>query len=135
MMGTKYSPDRKKYLLFKILGFVFCILPPLAITIIKYPLWSKSEGASLSIVSIILIVLCCIPFKKYLQKVWKNPSAWQMWTVIFVADIILENISQMTKAVSLAGIVGSIIGAIMFQISKRYRSEEPNCGLTGTEQE
>ena len=74
--------------------------------------------------SVILIVLCCIPFKKYLKEVWKNPSAWQMWLFIFLADIILENIAQMTKIISLVGFISSIIGAIMFQLSKRYETRE-----------
>ena len=74
--------------------------------------------------SVILIVLCCIPFKKYLKEVWKNPSAWQMWLFIFIADIILENIAQMTKTISLVGLISSIVGAIMFQLSKRYETRE-----------
>lgn len=120
----KKLSKKQKYYLFKVLGFLFCIVPPLVVTVIKYPLWSASKGATLSVVSVILIVLCCIPFKKYLKEVWKNPSAWQMWLFIFVADIILENIAQMTKIISLVGLISSIVGAIMFQLSKRYETRE-----------
>lgn len=120
----KKLSDKQKHYLFKILGFLFCIVPPLVVTVIKYPLWSASKGATLSVVSVILIVLCCIPFKKYLKEVWKNPSAWQMWLFIFLADIILENIAQMTKIISLVGFISSIIGSIMFQLSKRYETME-----------
>lgn len=120
----KKLSDKQKHYLFKILGFLFCIVPPLVVTVIKYPLWSASKGATLSVVSVILIVLCCIPFKKYLKEVWKNPSAWQMWLFIFLADIILENIAQMTKIISLVGFISSIIGSIMFQLSKRYETRE-----------
>lgn len=120
----KKLSDKQKYYLFKILGFLFCIVPPLIVTVIKYPLWSANKGATLSVVSVILIVLCCIPFKKYLKEVWKNPSAWQMWLFIFLADIILENIAQMTKIISLVGFISSIIGAVMFQLSKRYETRE-----------
>lgn len=120
----KKLSKKQKYYLFKVLGFLFCIVPPLVVTVIKYPLWSASKGATLSVVSVILIVLCCIPFKKYLKEVWKNPSAWQMWLFIFIADIILENIAQMTKTISLVGLISSIVGAIMFQLSKRYETRE-----------
>lgn len=120
----KKLSDKQKHYLFKILGFLFCIVPPLIVTVIKYPLWSANKGATLSVVSVILIVLCCIPFKKYLKEVWKNPSAWQMWLAIFIADIVLENIAQMTKIISLVGFISSIIGAAMFQLSKRYSTKE-----------
>lgn len=120
----KKLSDKQKHYLFKILGFLFCIVPPLVVTVIKYPLWSASKGATLSVVSVILIVLCCIPFKKYIKEVWKNPSAWQMWLFIFLADVILENIAQMTKIISLVGFISSIIGSIMFQLSKRYETRE-----------
>ena len=111
----------KKRILFKVLGFVFCILPPLLAALDQFPL--LTTAGKLSMAFVFVAALCVIPLYKYIKVLLKSPSAWVMWLVVFIFCASLRIIIDEFYIISLIGFVGSIIGAAFFKLAKSEKRE------------
>ena len=107
----------QKKAFFKFLGFAFSVLPPLIATIDQFPLMTKA--GKYSIIAIIAIVLCCVPFIKQIKRLFNSPSAWLMWLVIFIICTALRALVDEFYTISMFGLIGSVVGALFFHLAKK----------------
>lgn len=105
----------QKKAFFKFLGFAFSVLPPLIATVDQFPLMTRA--GKYSILAIIAIALCCVPFIKQIKQFFRSPSAWMMWLVIFILCVILRALVDEFYTISMLGLIGSLIGAVCFKIA------------------
>lgn len=107
----------QKKAFFKFLGFAFSVLPPLIATIDQFPL--MTAAGKLSVLALVALVLCCIPFVKHLKKLLASPSAWMMWGIVFLLCVMARAIVDEFYVISMLGLVGSLIGAGFFYLAKK----------------
>lgn len=111
----------KKKALLKLLGFAFSVIPPLVATLDQLPL--MSTAGKWSVLAIVAIVLCCMPFIKHIKRILASPSAWLMWLLIFVFCIASRAIIDEFYTISLFGLLGSVVGAVLFKLAKEEKKD------------
>ena len=107
---------RKKAIL-TFLGFAFSVIPPLSAAVDQFPVMT-SEG-KLSILAIVAVALCCVPFVKHIKRILASPSAWMMWGILFILCLMTRAIVEEFYVISLLGFVGSLVGAAFFYLAKK----------------
>lgn len=94
---------------------------PLIATLNQFPLWvEQSAEATMSGLCLVFVGLSVIPFLKQLKEYFKSPSAWVVWAIIFAFLVLLQNIISQILVVAFAGLVSNLIGAVIYNIGKRY---------------
>lgn len=117
----------RRRLLFRILGYLLCILPALFAIFEHFPLFA-AEGAkpTLSGLAFLLLLLALIPFHRgILRRVkrWlSSPSAYSVWLVLWILSEWLGRISEAVADISLVAFVGSLLGAICFRLGKEKKA-------------
>jgi len=107
---------RRKYI-FNALGFALSVIPALVATIDQFPLMTTTGQAS--VMAILAIVLCCVPFIKQIKAAFRSPSAWMMWGIIFLLCALTRALVDEFYAISMVAFVSSLIGALFFWLAKR----------------
>lgn len=121
--------DRKKNIILRIIGILFCVIPPVVATLEYFPLFKSRPETGVSALSVVFLALCIIPAWKYVKKALKSPSAWFLWLVILIFSVCFEPIIHQMKIISAISVVSSVIGAIFFRWAKKYlpvKVGEPN---------
>ncbi len=114
----------KRRLICKVIGILLCTVPAVVMTLAYFPLWLGEEKTALSILSVLVLALCAIPFRRVLAQALRSPSAWQMWLVLWLALTILESISAGLRAVSAVAFPCSLAGAWFFRIANGSKTNE-----------
>lgn len=116
---------RTKYAILNIVGTLLCVLPPIIATLQCFPVWVR-QGSDVAIsgFSVILILLCCIPFHRQIRTYLKSPAMWLIWLLIFAAFAAVENIIHSVVTISFVGFLGNVVGAILFKWRDRYKEEK-----------
>lgn len=120
---------KNKGLILRIIGILFCVVPPVIATLEYFPLFKEQPETGVSALSAVFLALCAIPAWKYIKKALKSPSAWLLWLVILVFSVCFEPIVYQMKIISAISVVSSVIGAIFFRWAKKYlpvKLGEPN---------
>jgi general stress protein CsbA len=112
----------KRRPLFRILGFVLCIVPPLLAALDRFPLLTTAGKVSMGFT--FAAFLCCIPLYKHFKRILASPSAWVMWLVIFALCALLKGFIDDFYIISLIGFVSSVLGAVCFKISGFQKSND-----------
>ena len=114
---------RTKAVIYNALGLLFCIVPPTVATLEHFPIWAAKGGeAMISGLTVILLVLCVLPFKRQISEYLKSPSAWMMWLCIFVFASLFSRIADDIAAISLIAFPSNLVGALFFK--RRYKFRE-----------
>lgn len=114
----------KKSFILHTMGMIFCILPPTLATLEYFPIWVSEGGETMvSALTVILLLLCAIPLKRHIAKFFKSPSAWVIWLLIYVLFSLLGKISDDISAIALVAFPFNFLGALLFKLSERYKSE------------
>lgn len=96
----------------KVSALVIDVGAPLVATVTQFPIWvDRSAGATMSGLFVFFALLSAIPFFKQIKAYFKSPSAWVMWTVIFVVFVVLRSIIDEMLIICAVGMVGNMIGA------------------------
>ena len=107
------------------LGLLFSIVPPLAATLLYFPIWSsRSSGAVLSGFTLLLILLAFVPLFNTVKSALKSPSAYAMWFIVFLLFFMLSRIADEMTVISFVGFLGNLIGSLFFKAARRKRTEE-----------
>lgn len=94
---------------------------PLAVTLSQFPVWiDRSAGATVSGLCLIFLTISCIPFFRKIKEYMKSPSAPVLWTVLFVAFLILEGIASEIKVICFFGAIANYIGALIYKLGARF---------------
>ena len=106
-------------------AILFSTLPPFIAVITYFPLW-KSMGAeyALSGFTLLLLMLSALPLYKAIKSFLKSPSAWTVWLVLFLLFLMLSRIVNQMTVISLAGLLGNLIGAFLFKLARIDKDEE-----------
>ncbi len=116
-----------KRVLLRALGYLFCLVPPVAAILERFPLWAREGGAPvISGLALLLLVVAAIPLRRglvlLLKRFLASPSAFTVWGVLFILCEWLGHILTAVADIALVATVSSFIGAIFFRLSTRGES-------------
>lgn len=120
--------NKKLYILFSVIAYLFCIGAPAIMTLIYFPMWvERSAGSTIAGGTLVLLFLCVAPiFKRIKQLIKKTPSnyIWLLWAVIFGVLFLLQPIVEELIIISAAGAVGGLIAIIFFALARKHKPIE-----------
>ena len=100
-----------------IAGLCCCILPPAICTLAYFPLWKEAGGGAVIAGGCALIlVLCAMPLYKLLHSALRSSASYIIWLVAFLTFFALSRIADQMTVISFAGLVGNLVGAILFKL-------------------
>lgn len=118
-MKAKLSNKQKGIILFAV-GLLFCILPPVLVTLEYFPLFKAQPDKGVSVMAVLFLVIAVIPLWKYVKKALQSPSAWMVWLCIYVFSLAFSPIIQQMKVISLVSLATSLVGALFFKFARKY---------------
>ncbi|MBQ2718549.1 MAG: hypothetical protein IJF73_00605 [Clostridia bacterium] len=116
-----------KRLLFRALGYLFCLVPPILAILERFPLWAREGSASvISGLSLLLLLVAAIPLRRGLlslcRRFLSSPSAFTVWGILWLLCEWLGHILTAVADIALVATVSSFVGAIFFRLSIRGES-------------
>ena len=106
-----------KRLIFRILGFALCILPPALATLEYFPLWLKDGERIRSALALFLLLLCAIPLWKQVKRLLSSPSIWSVWLILWLFFSLFSSLVEGLTVISFMGFLGGVPGAIFLRLS------------------
>ena len=101
------------------------VIVPLVATLSQFPIWiEQSADATVSGLFLLFAMLSCIPFLKQIKEYFKSPSAWVIWAILLVVFIALQNIIAQMVVISLAGLIGNLIGMGIYKVGESMCKSE-----------
>lgn len=121
---------------YKIIGLCLSVIPPAVTALCYFPLWFSSRGSAFSVLSVLLLALCLLPFRRAIRDYMKSPSAWQMWFVLWVGLTLFARICNGLRVVACVGSLSGLVGEVFFYLSRRAsegtgRGTAAGTGTTG----
>lgn len=93
---------------------------PFVATVSYFPVWiDRGANATVSGLSVLLVLICVVPLLRKLGSLFKSPSMPMVWTILFVLFLALESIVHEIKAICLLGMIANYIGAGMYKIGDK----------------
>ena len=115
---------KTKAIIYNVLGLAFCVVPPAIATLEHFPIWAAKGGeAILSGLTVILLVLCALPFKRQISEYLKSPSAWMMWLCILVFSLLFSRIADDVSRIALVAFPSNLLGAFLFKKRDKYKEQ------------
>ena len=112
-------------ILFGALGLIFSVIPPALAILFYFPVWVTKGGEYLiSGIAVLLMILAFVPFFRLVRRMLKSPSSYMIWLIIFLTFFFVSRISNEMITISFTGLIGNVIGAIFFRISRRFSKNE-----------
>lgn len=107
------------------LGAALCVAPPAGVTIMYFPLWVEtSASATISGLSLILILVSIIPLIRMLKKHVSTPSAPVVWILVCLFSFAFKSIIEQVLVISFIGAISSVAGMIIFWVRDKDKKEE-----------
>lgn len=119
-----------KHYIFYALGMIFCIVPGVITILQLFPLWKEesfatlASGATVSGLTVFLLVLSSTPMLKAIKSKFKTPSKWVMWLMGAVLCFAISRVIDDIALVCFISFLGNLIGSALFHISKKYEESE-----------
>lgn len=108
--------NKLKYNGLTALGALLCIAPPAVATLCYFPVWvEKSSSATVSGLSLILILISIIPLFRIIKEHIASPSITLIWVIVCVFCIAFKAIIDQILVISFVGALSSIAGTIVFK--------------------
>lgn len=103
---------------FRILGYLFSVLPPLLSTLLCFPeLYAGERGAeAVSLGVLLLVLLSLLPLLRRLRTMLRTPSAPLLWGILLGVFYLARMVADEVVFISLWGLVGSLFGAFFFRL-------------------
>ena len=104
----------------KAIGYLLSTVPPMLATLEHFPLWlSQGKTTAFSLLGLVLLLLCLIPFRRGFKAWLSTPSAWKMWLLLWAVLYFSQNIFEGLLAVATVALPSSLLGALSFQLAKK----------------
>ena len=113
-----------KILVYNILGYILCIVPPAVATIYHFPLWMQNKNSSISLLSILVLFICAIPLWRMIKECFKTPSAWKIWLLMLLVLTAVEHIIVGLRVVACVAFPTSALGGVFFLLAKREKGKQ-----------
>lgn len=119
-----------KRLIFRLLGYAFCVLPPLYAILEHFPLFAREGGRPmLSGVALLLLLVTVIPLRRGILKALRrwlaSPSAIGIWGAVWLISAWLASIAATVSEIALVGVLSSLVGTLFFRLGRREVAREP----------
>jgi hypothetical protein len=120
--------NKKLYILFSFLAYLFCIGAPIITTLAYFPLWVETSAEStFAGGTLLLLLFCTVPLFNAIKKaVKKSPVRWiwLLWAILFGILYLLQSIIEELIIVSAVGAIGGAVSIIFFALARRYKPLE-----------
>lgn len=111
--------------LFRTLGVLCSVLPPLLAILCYFPVWLRRGGDyALCGFTAVLIILAFLPLLRLIRRAAASASAHTVWLVIFLLFLLVSRIADEMVVISFIGFIGNLVGAIMFKLAERAKKDE-----------
>ena len=109
----------------RVFGLIVCVAPPVIATLEYFPLWFSQTDTAVSVLSAMMIALCCIPFFKQIRAYFKGtPAAWAFFLALWVASMSLNKLMDGIETIAFYGMISNLAGGAIFKIKKHIRAKE-----------
>ena len=113
----------------KVLALILDVGTPLVAVLVQFPVFiERSSSATVSGISLILILLCAIPLRNRIKAFMKSPSVPVLWTLLFIASVAFNQIIQEVIVIAFVGMVSNAIGTLLNFIAKSIIGRDKNNG-------
>ena len=117
--------NKAKGIILQAASMVLSIGVPFVATIIQFPLFvNKSAAATVSGLSVLLLLICVIPAAKHVKIAMRSASIPFVWTAIAVGLIAINSIVEEMIIVAVLGAVANWIGAFLYRAGERYLKQK-----------
>lgn len=120
--------NRKLYILFSGIAFLFCIGAPIITTLAYFPLFvEQSAEKTFSGGVLVLLLFCAVPLFNVIKKAIKKAPVrwiWLIWAILLGILYLLQPIIEELMVVSLVGAIGGAISIIFFALARKYKPLE-----------
>jgi hypothetical protein len=103
---------------FRLLGYLFSVFPPLGATLYCFPeLYVRERGPeAVSLGVLLLIGLSVLPLWRRLYAALKTPSAPLLWAILLFVFYLARLVADEIVFISGFGLVGALLGAVCFRL-------------------
>ena len=121
--------NKTKYRVLRGISLALSVGLPAGAALACFPL-SGGEPAAVkaSGLCVLLLALAAVPAMRVLGLHIKTPSAWMLWTLIFIVSAALSAVIDRLVVVSFFGAVGNAAGAALWKMSGKYRRDAAATG-------
>ena len=111
--------------LLRALGLALCVIPVAVSILCYFPVW-RAEGGEvlLSGIAVLLLSLAFLPLYKLLSHHLRSPAAYTVWLIAFLLFFALSRIADEMVVISFTGLVGNVLGAILFRLADGGKKNE-----------
>ncbi len=113
---------RVKHTLLNAIALLISVIPPIAATLLYFPLWK--DARSVSGFCLLILIISLVPLLRRIKIELKSASMPFIWGAIFVIFWLFSSIAKQMCVISLIGFISNLLGAIFYGIAKRYRDEK-----------
>lgn len=115
-MKTTTNNGKRVNIYLHILGYAFCIVPPLVCTLTFFPIWESTSGFKLNALCAIVIILAIFPIIKLLRRLLKSDASYIFWLILFICFFAMSRIADEMTVISFIGFISNSIGAILMRL-------------------
>lgn len=112
--------NRGKLRLYRFLSFIVYVIPFAFIVVYKFDLFIKYDVTKLSLYFYLTAMFVAVGMKDKLFNTAKKNPTLTLSTVLFVTAIIMQHFATELMLISLAGICGSVLSAIIEPVVSIY---------------
>ena len=113
---------RVKWLSLNILALCCCIVPPSATTLYFFPFWIElGMSAKVSGLSVLILIICALPFWRVLRENFKNPSVKTIWFIGLLAFWLIRPIIDEMIIICAVGFISNVVGSIVFKLRDKFK--------------
>jgi hypothetical protein len=111
-----------KGILFNLLGLMCCLVPPVIVTSMYFPVWKDTVGiaGTLGGGAAVVAIVAYIVLSKYMKVKMQSPSPVLVFTVLYAMFYLMQRVITGLTVVAFWGMIGSAAGVIMFAVAKKY---------------
>ena len=122
-MKSATKSDARRTIL-RIVALAFCIIPVTVSILCYFPVW-RAEGGEvlLSGVAVLLLAVAALPIYKLISAHLRSPAAYTVWLIAFILFSLLSRIADEMAVISFTGLVGNVIGAVIYKLANGGKNE------------
>lgn len=113
--------DRHKYLILSAFALLTCTVPSIVATVYFFPLWvSKGSETTVSGLSVLLLLLCIIPFVRTIKEALKSPDAKTVWFILLLLFWLIRTIVDEMVVICGVGFLSNVLGSLLYAWRNKY---------------
>ena len=114
-----------KYFLIHAVGLLVCVVPPIIATLEYFPLWFSQTETAVSVLSAMVIAVCCLPFFKQIKAYFNgSPASWAFFAVMWLVTMSLNKLIDGVETISFIGMLSNLAGGFIFRVEKHIKARE-----------